>query len=81
MAQPEALMRGKSSDEAKGELQKSGMNEEQIKKILPHKVSAFLQFLSYDDFLVKCYFYRFSKETDRRIVLSFKKLHRSLWAH
>jgi len=38
LAQPEALMRGKSSDEAKAELVKSGMPEDQITKILPHKV-------------------------------------------
>lgn len=31
-------MKGKSAEEAKVELQKSGMNEETIKKILPHKV-------------------------------------------
>jgi glucose-6-phosphate isomerase len=38
LAQPEALMRGKSPDEAKAELTKSGMPEDQIQKILPHKV-------------------------------------------
>ncbi|XP_065224582.1 glucose-6-phosphate isomerase [Planococcus citri] len=38
LAQTEALMKGKSAEEAKVELQKSGMNEETIKKILPHKV-------------------------------------------
>lgn len=38
LAQPEALMRGKSSEEAKAELKKSGMSDDQIAKILPHKV-------------------------------------------
>lgn len=38
LAQTEALMKGKTTEEAKSELQKSGMNEETIKKILPHKV-------------------------------------------
>uniref|UniRef100_A0A915JL15 Glucose-6-phosphate isomerase n=1 Tax=Romanomermis culicivorax TaxID=13658 RepID=A0A915JL15_ROMCU len=38
LAQPEALMRGKSNEEARAELEKSGMDEEKIAKILPHKV-------------------------------------------
>lgn len=38
LAQPEALMKGKSKDEAKAELQKSGMSADLIEKILPHKV-------------------------------------------
>ena len=38
LAQTEALMKGKSSDEARAELVKSGMSEEDIKHILPHKV-------------------------------------------
>lgn len=38
LAQPEALMKGKSKDEAKAELQKAGMSADLIEKILPHKV-------------------------------------------
>ncbi|KAG8197553.1 hypothetical protein JTE90_007289 [Oedothorax gibbosus] len=38
LAQPEALMRGKTAEEAEAELKKSNMSEENIKKILPHKV-------------------------------------------
>jgi glucose-6-phosphate isomerase len=37
-AQTEALMNGKTSDEAKAELVKAGMNEEQIEKLLPFKI-------------------------------------------
>ncbi|CAB3408701.1 unnamed protein product [Caenorhabditis bovis] len=38
LAQPEALMMGKTSAEAEAELKASNMDEEKIKKILPHKV-------------------------------------------
>ncbi|KAF2360534.1 Phosphoglucose isomerase (PGI) [Trinorchestia longiramus] len=38
LAQTEALMKGKSSDEARAELQASGMEKEKLEKILPHKV-------------------------------------------
>ncbi|XP_052744878.1 glucose-6-phosphate isomerase [Bicyclus anynana] len=38
LAQTEALMKGKTSDEAKAELEKSGMAPEAVAKILPHKV-------------------------------------------
>jgi len=38
LAQTEALMRGKSSAEAEKELRGSGMADDQVKKILPHKV-------------------------------------------
>ncbi|XP_028165931.1 glucose-6-phosphate isomerase-like [Ostrinia furnacalis] len=38
LAQTEALMKGKSSEEAKAELEKSGMAPEAVAKILPHKV-------------------------------------------
>ncbi|GIY14861.1 glucose-6-phosphate isomerase [Caerostris darwini] len=38
LAQPEALMKGKTASEAEEELQKSNMSEEELKKILPHKV-------------------------------------------
>ncbi len=37
-AQTEALMRGKTADEAHKELQDSGMAEERISELLPHKV-------------------------------------------
>lgn len=37
-AQTEALMRGKTSDEAKKELEKSGVKSPDLEKILPHKV-------------------------------------------
>ncbi|CAK1590935.1 unnamed protein product [Parnassius mnemosyne] len=38
LAQTEALMKGKTPEEAKAELEKSGMAPESIAKILPHKV-------------------------------------------
>jgi glucose-6-phosphate isomerase len=38
LAQTEALMKGKTPEEAEAELQKSGMSPEQIVHILPHKV-------------------------------------------
>ena len=39
LAQTEALMKGKTSDEAKAELEKDpNMTPEKIKAILPHKV-------------------------------------------
>ncbi|XP_056307805.1 glucose-6-phosphate isomerase a [Danio aesculapii] len=38
LAQTEALMRGKTSDEAKKELQASGMSGDALEKLLPHKV-------------------------------------------
>nr|ACV97159.1 glucose-6-phosphate isomerase [Spodoptera exigua] len=38
LAQTEALMKGKSADEAKAELEKSGMAADAVAKILPHKV-------------------------------------------
>lgn len=38
LAQTEALMKGKSADQAKDELQKSGMSADQVAQLLPHKV-------------------------------------------
>jgi glucose-6-phosphate isomerase len=38
LAQTEALMKGKSREEARVELEKSGMSGEELEKILPHKV-------------------------------------------
>ncbi|XP_051546329.1 glucose-6-phosphate isomerase-like [Myxocyprinus asiaticus] len=38
LAQTEALMRGKTSDEARKELQSAGMSEDALEKLLPHKV-------------------------------------------
>ncbi|XP_011305239.1 glucose-6-phosphate isomerase [Fopius arisanus] len=38
LAQTEALMKGKSCDQAKEELQKSGLSDEKVKLLLPHKV-------------------------------------------
>lgn len=38
LAQTEALMKGKSKETAEAELRKAGKSEEQIQKILPHKV-------------------------------------------
>lgn len=38
LAQTEALMKGKSKDQAEKELKSKGMSEADIKKILPHKV-------------------------------------------
>ena len=38
LAQTEALMKGKTSEEAYNEMKKANMPEDQIKKILPHKV-------------------------------------------
>ncbi len=39
LAQTEALMKGKSRDEAKAELEKSGLKGEELEHILPHKVT------------------------------------------
>ncbi|XP_055383455.1 glucose-6-phosphate isomerase [Condylostylus longicornis] len=38
LAQTEALMAGKTPDQAKSELEKSGMAKDKIEKLLPHKV-------------------------------------------
>ena len=38
LAQTEALMKGKSTAEARAELEKSGMKPEDLEHILPHKV-------------------------------------------
>uniref|UniRef100_T1E2J5 Glucose-6-phosphate isomerase n=1 Tax=Psorophora albipes TaxID=869069 RepID=T1E2J5_9DIPT len=38
LAQTEALMMGKTEDQARGELEKAGMSGEQLEKLLPHKV-------------------------------------------
>jgi len=38
LAQTEALMKGKSKDEAQAELQKSGLSAQQIDSLLPHKI-------------------------------------------
>jgi glucose-6-phosphate isomerase len=37
-AQPEALMRGKTEEEARAELQAQGLGGEELEKLLPHKV-------------------------------------------
>lgn len=42
LAQTEALMRGKTSEEAKKELQASGLSGDALEKLLPHKVSGSL---------------------------------------
>lgn len=39
LAQTEALMKGKTTEEAKKELEASGLSGEALEKILPHKVS------------------------------------------
>jgi len=39
-AQTEALMKGKTEEEARAELQKSGLSGEKLEKLLPHKVFA-----------------------------------------
>ena len=38
LAQTEALMKGKTSEEARAELEKSNMPAEKLEHILPHKV-------------------------------------------
>jgi len=38
LAQPEALMKGKTEDEARAELEASGLSEEEVEHLLPHKV-------------------------------------------
>ncbi|VDN22229.1 unnamed protein product [Gongylonema pulchrum] len=38
VAQTEALMKGKTAEEAEKELKASGMSDEKVAKILPHKV-------------------------------------------
>lgn len=42
MAQTEALMKGKTPDEARKELEAAGMKADALKKLLPHKVTASL---------------------------------------
>lgn len=42
LAQTEALMRGKTPEEAKKELQGAGMSGDALEKLLPHKVSGSL---------------------------------------
>lgn len=39
LAQTEALMKGKTTEEARKELEASGLSGEALEKILPHKVS------------------------------------------
>lgn len=41
LAQTEALMKGKTAEEARKELEGSGMSGEPLEKLLPHKVSGF----------------------------------------
>lgn len=38
LAQTEALMKGKTTEEARKELEASGLSGEALEKILPHKV-------------------------------------------
>jgi glucose-6-phosphate isomerase len=38
LAQTEALMKGKNEQEARNELEMSGLGQEQIEKLLPHKI-------------------------------------------
>ena len=38
LAQTEALMKGKTKEEARSELEKSGLSGASLEKILPHKV-------------------------------------------
>ena len=38
LAQTEALMKGKTAEEASAELEKAGKSKEEIEKLLPHKV-------------------------------------------
>jgi glucose-6-phosphate isomerase len=38
LAQTEALMKGKTKEEARSELEKSGLSGADLEKILPHKV-------------------------------------------
>jgi glucose-6-phosphate isomerase len=38
LAQPEALMKGKTEDEARAELEASGLSGEEVERLLPHKV-------------------------------------------
>lgn len=40
LAQTEALMKGKSTEEARKELQAAGKSPEDLAKLLPHKVSS-----------------------------------------
>lgn len=42
LAQTEALMKGKTPDEARKELEAAGMKADAVKKLLPHKVTASL---------------------------------------
>ncbi len=44
LAQTEALMKGKTEDEARAEMKASNLSDDQIELILPHKVSKMLRF-------------------------------------
>lgn len=46
LAQTEALMKGKTADEARGELHAAGVAAAAIEKLLPHKVNAGLGWLA-----------------------------------
>lgn len=49
MAQTEALMKGKTSDEARKELKAAGMSGDALEKLLPHKVTSLDQNTTGDD--------------------------------
>ena len=79
LAQTEALMKGKSSEEARQELESSGLDSSKIEKILPHKVCAL--------FHIYFYFTGFRRKPSHYIHCSSHcnslhswKSHRSLWA-
>lgn len=49
LAQTEALMKGKTSDEARKELKAAGMSGDALEKLLPHKVTSLDQNTTGDD--------------------------------
>lgn len=54
LAQTEALMRGKTADEARKELEKEGKSGEQLELILPHKVPATIIDATYMNNVNRC---------------------------
>lgn len=45
LAQTEALMKGKTTEEARKELEAAGLSGEALEKILPHKVSLIMHYV------------------------------------
>ncbi len=70
LAQTEALMKGKTSNEAHAEMKAANVSDEEIEKILPHKVCALFETMESNVRYLYCWYYcshRFSKATGQAI--------------